>query len=40
MGIRLINFPWADWILDGMADVCAEIGGRFVDWGKNGYWED
>lgn len=21
-----------DWVLDGMADVCAEVGGRRVDW--------
>ena len=26
----------ADWILDGVADVCAEAGGRFLDWRADG----
>lgn len=29
-----------DWVLDGVADLCAEAGGRFMDWRENGHWEN
>lgn len=29
-----------DWLLDGVADVCAEAGGGELDWGTNGQGED
>lgn len=29
-----------DWVPDGVADVCAEAGGRGLDWGAHGSRED
>jgi len=40
MGIECRLMWFADWILDGMADVCTKIGGRLVDWRKDGYGEN
>lgn len=34
------NMVMADWILDGMADVCSEARGRLMDWGTYGPWQD
>jgi hypothetical protein len=30
------NVQLTDWILDGMADVCAKVGRGFLDWGTYG----
>jgi hypothetical protein len=37
---RGADLVMADWVLDGMADVCAEAGGRLLDWRTHGCWKD
>lgn len=36
----IADLVMADWILDGMADVCAEARGGLLDWRTHGRWKD